>query len=66
MASYVAQSGNKLVEIGVYTRTTDELDPGFWLAAVCHALADLLIRLADELHEESTAGFRSETAYLLS
>lgn len=42
----------KLVEFGVYSRTTDQFDSGLGLASLRHALVDLQFRLANKGVEE--------------
>jgi hypothetical protein len=45
----MAQGGDELVEVGIYAWSADTLYSCFWLSTVGHALADLLVRLADKL-----------------
>lgn len=52
MPCNVAKGGYELIEVGVNSRTTNELHFGLWLIPVCHALYDLLVRLTDERVEE--------------
>ena len=53
VSCYVAQGGYELVEVGIDSWTTDELNLSLWLAPVRgHAPDDLLVGLADERVEE--------------
>jgi hypothetical protein len=48
----MAKSCYELVKFGIYSRATDELYAGLWLASVCDTLADLQFGLADECVEK--------------
>lgn len=45
----MTEGRDELVEVCIYTGPADKLYSCFWLPAVGHALADLLVRLADKL-----------------
>jgi hypothetical protein len=49
VASDVTEGGQQLVEAGVYTGAADELYADFSLAALRHALPNLLVCLVVEL-----------------
>jgi hypothetical protein len=42
------ESCYELVKLGIYSRATDKLYAGLWLASVCDTLANLQFGLADE------------------
>lgn len=46
--SYVTQRRYELVELGIHAGTTHQLDSGFGLSAIGHALSDFLVGLGDE------------------
>lgn len=53
MSCYVAQGSYELVEVGIDSWTTDELNLSLWLAPVRrHAPDDFLVGLANERVEE--------------
>lgn len=52
MPRNVSKGRNELVKVGINSRTTDEFHLSLWLAPICHALNDLLVRLTDERVEE--------------
>lgn len=52
MPRNVSQGSDQLVKGGINARTADQFDPGLGLAAIRHALVDLVLGLADEGVEE--------------
>jgi hypothetical protein len=49
LARDMSQCRNELIEVRIHARAHYKFYSGFWLATVCHALADLLVCSLDKL-----------------